>query len=95
MVDVILQTAAAFSLINVLLLIALIAVYVNSFRKIRAGFTAGLIFFSTMFLIQNLIALYSYLAMFMYYAAGVSGLVLTITIAQTVGLVVLLWLSFR
>jgi hypothetical protein len=48
-----------------------------------------------MFLIQNLIALYSYLAMFMYYAAGVSGLVLTITIAQTVGLVVLLWLSFR
>ncbi len=95
MVDVILQTAAVFSLINVLLLIALIAVYVNSFRKIRASFTAGLIFFSTMFLIQNLIALYSYLAMFMYYAADVSGLVLTITMVQTVGLAVLLWLSFR
>ena len=95
MVDVILQTAAVFSFINVLLLIALIAVYVNSFRKIRASFTAGLIFFSTMFLIQNLIALYSYVAMFMYYASDVEMLVMVITVAQTAGLAVLLWLSLR
>lgn len=95
MADLVLQAAAAFSFVNVLLLVALIAVYVSSFRKIRAGFTAGLVFFSVMFLLQNLIALYSYLAMFMYYAAGVSWLVLTVTAIQTAGLAVLLWLSFR
>jgi len=45
------------------------------------------------FLVQNLLALYSYLAMFMYYADAVAGIVLAITVTQTVGLVTLLWLS--
>ena len=84
-----------FSLANVLLLIGLIAVYGNSFRKIQAQFTAGLLFFAGLFLIQNLLALYSYLAMFMYYASDVEMLVLAITVVQTAGLAVLLWLSMR
>jgi hypothetical protein len=90
-----LQVAGFFSFVNVLLLIGLIVVYWNSFRKIRAEFTAGLLFFAGFFLIQNLLALYSYVAMFMYYASGVSGLVLAITVAQTAGLAALLWMSVR
>ena len=90
-----LQTAAMFYFVNVLLLIGLLAVYGNSFRKIKAQFTAGLLFFTGFFLLQNLIALYSYLAMFMYFAPGAGTLVLIITVAQTAGLAVLLWTSLR
>jgi len=95
MAQMMLQAAAVFSLANILLLIGLIIVYGSSFRKIKAAFTAGLLFFTGVFLIQNLLAFYSYVAMFMYYASGVEMLVMVITIAQTAGLAVLLWMSLR
>lgn len=89
------QAAALFALINVVLLIGLLVTYGNSYRKVRSEFTVGLIFFAAFFLIQNLLSLYSYLAMFMFYASGVSALVLAITVAQTAGLAVLVWMSWR
>jgi hypothetical protein len=89
------QAAAFFALVNIILLIALIAIYTNSFRKIHAQFTVGLLFFAAMFLVQNLITLYSFLSMFMYFASGVTGLVLAITIVQTAGLAALLWTGVR
>ena len=95
MAQMMLQAAAVFSLANILLLIGLLIVYGSSFRKIKAAFTAGLLFFTGVFLIQNLLAFYSYVAMFMYYASGVEMLVMVITIAQTAGLAVLLWMSLR
>jgi len=95
MVDVTFQIAAVFSFINIMLLLGLIVVYGNSFRKIRGEFTAGLLFFVGLFLVQNLLALYSYVAMFMYYASDVGTLVLAITVTQTAGLAVLVWLSLR
>ena len=93
--DVIHDASAFFSFVNVLLLLGLIWVYGNAYRRIRAQFTAGLLFFTALFLVQNLLALYSFLAMFMYYAADVGGFVLAYTIVQTAGLIVLLWLSAR
>jgi len=89
------EVAALFSAINVLLLIGLLWIYATSFRKIRAEFTAGLLFFAALFLVQNLISLYSFLSMFMYYAPGVTWIVLTITVAQTAGLGVILWTGLR
>jgi predicted membrane protein len=89
------QLAAFFSVVNVLLLVGLIWIYMNSFRKIRAQFTAGLVFFAGIFLIQNLIALYSFVTMFMYYASGVTGIVLAITVAQSAGLAVMFWTGLR
>jgi len=94
-VQVMLQSAAVFSLANVLLTIGMIALYGNSFRKIQTEFAAGLLFFAGFLMLQNLLALYSYVAMFMFYASGVEMLVLGITVAQTAGLVVFLWLSLR
>lgn len=93
--DVMIQSAAVFSFLNVLFLLGLLWIYSNSFRKIRAEFTAGLLFFAALFLVQNLIALYSYVTMFMYFAPNVGPLVLAITAAQTVGLAALLWMSVR
>ena len=93
--DIIRDVSALFSFVNVLLLVALEILYGNSFRKIKAEFTAGLIFFVSLFLVQNLLALYSFLTMFMYYATDVGGLVCAYTAVQTLGLAVLLWLSMR
>ncbi len=95
MTEMMLQATALFSIANILLLIGLIAVYANVFRKIKATFTAGLLFFAGVFLLQNLLAFYSYVAMFTYYASDVGMLVLSMTIAQTAGLAVLLGLSRR
>ncbi len=57
--ETMLQGAAIFSFINILLLLGLLVVYGDSFRKIGAQFTAGFIFFAALFLVQNLLALYS------------------------------------
>ncbi len=95
LVEMVMQAAAFFSLVNVVLLVGLITIYSNSLRKIRAEFTVGLLFFAAFFLLQNLFSLYSYVTMFMYYASSVTGLVLTITIAQTAGLAILLWTGLR
>lgn len=95
MVEAALQAAAAFSFLNVLLLLGLVFTYGNSLRQIKAQFTAGLLFFAAILLVQNLIALYSYVAMFMYFAPGAGALVLSITAAETAGLAVLLWMSLR
>jgi len=89
------QVAALFSTINVLLLIGLLWIYASSFRKIRAEFTVGLLFFAALFLVQNLISLYSFLSLFMYYAPGVTWIVLTITVVQTAGLGIILWTGLR
>ena len=89
------QIVAFFSLLNVILLIGLIWIYLSSFRKVRAQFTLGLVFFAALFLVQNLIALYSFLTMFMYYAAGVEGIVLAITVVQTAALSIMLWTGLR
>jgi hypothetical protein len=93
--ETIAQVVAFFSAINVLLLIGLIWIYAGSFRRVRAQFTAGLLFFATFFLLQNLISLYSFLTMFMYYATEVAGLVLAVTVVQSAGLVVILMTGLR
>lgn len=93
--EIVHDASAFFSLVNVLLLLGLVGIYANSFRKVHAQFTIGLLFFVCLLLVQNIIALYSYLAMFMYYAADVSGFVLAYTAIQTAGLIILLWLSIR
>ena len=93
--ETIAQLAALFSAVNVVLLLGLLWIYMSSFMKVRAQFTTGLIFFAAFFLVQNLISLYSFLTMFMYYATGVTWIVLTITIVQTAGLAVILWTGLR
>ena len=84
------RVAVIFSTVNVPSLIGLIWIYASSFRKVRAQFTWGLIFFAALFLVQNLISLYSFLTMFMYYASNVTGIVLAITVVQTAGLGIIL-----
>jgi hypothetical protein len=47
--------AAIFALVNVAFVALLIYAYVESWRKVRSGFTVSLIVFATFFMIQNLV----------------------------------------
>lgn len=49
------NVAAVFALANVVLVLVLLSVYLQSWRKLRTGIAMGLVLFALFFLIQNAI----------------------------------------
>lgn len=47
------NVAAVFALANVLMVLILLSVYLQSWMKVRTGFSMGLVLFALFFLIQN------------------------------------------
>lgn len=82
--------ATIISVANIILLLALGYIYLDTFRKTKAYFTIGLIFFSSFFLMQNIIAVYSYITMSSFFAEGIYSIVLLMNLAQFIGLLILL-----
>lgn len=87
--------SVAGAVINLALVGVLLYVYGTSYRKMRTGFTLGLMVFAAFFLVQNVITLYSYTSMMSYYAAGVDLHVALFTWAQTAGLGVLVATTWK
>jgi hypothetical protein len=84
---------AGITILNIVLLLVLIYIYGDTYRKTKAIFTAGLIFFASFFLLQNIVAVYSYFTMSAFYAEGIFPFVLIMSIAQFIGLTILLKIS--
>ena len=78
------------SIVNVAILVMLLAMYANIYRKIRATFTIGLIVFAGMLLLHNVIAIYGYFSMAPLYSNDLLPYFLGIHIAELAGLVALL-----
>jgi hypothetical protein len=78
------------SMVNVVILVMLLAVYVNIYRKIRATFTIGLMVFAGMLLLHNIIAIYGYFAMAPLYSDDLLPYFVGIHIAELAGLIALL-----
>ena len=78
------------SIVNVAILVMLLAVYANIYRKIRATFTIGLIVFAGMLLLHNVIAIYGYFSMAPIYSNDLLPYFLGIHIAELAGLIALL-----
>jgi len=78
------------SIVNVAILVMLLAVYANIYRKIRAAFTIGLLVFAGMLLLHNVIAIYGYFAMAPLYSNDLLPYFLGIHIAELAGLIALL-----
>jgi hypothetical protein len=78
------------SMVNMAILIALLAVYTNIYRKTRATFTVGLMVFVGMLMLHNGIAVYGYFAMAPLYSDRLLPYFVGIHIAELVGLVALL-----
>jgi hypothetical protein len=78
------------SMVNMGILVALLAVYANIYRKTRATFTVGLMVFVVMLMLHNGIAVYGYFAMAPLYSHDLLPYFVGIHIAELAGLVALL-----
>jgi len=93
--------AAAAALLNIGLLAAIIAVYIQNMRLIKSYFTIGLVMVAALFIVQNIVIVVFWLNL---YTAGptIQNIVDTaapylfaINVAQSGGLSVLTWITRR
>jgi uncharacterized membrane protein YgdD (TMEM256/DUF423 family) len=78
------------SMVNMAILVALLAVYANIYRKTGATFTVGLMVFAGMLMLHNVIAVYAYFAMAPLYSHDLLPYFVGIHIAELAGLIALL-----
>jgi hypothetical protein len=78
------------SMVNMAILVALLAVYANIYRKTGATFTVGLMVFASMLMLHNVIAVYAYFAMAPLYSNDLLPYFVGIHIAELAGLIALL-----
>src|SRR5918911_789474 len=78
------------SMVNMTILVTLLAVYANIYRKTKATFTIGLMVFAGMLMLHNAIAIYGYIAMAPLYSDDLLPYFVGIHIAELAGLVALL-----
>ena len=84
------DVSSVVSMINTVILVALVAVYVNIYRKTGATFTIGLMVFAGMLMLHNIIAIYGYFAMAPLYSDDLLPFFVGIHIAELAGLIALL-----
>ena len=89
----IMDLAILASSVNIALLMSLLYLYTRAFAKTRAIFTVGLVVFSLLLLIQNGVALYSYVSMAPFFADSVLPYLFVTSFSQLGGLFVLLKIS--
>jgi hypothetical protein len=78
------------SMVNMTILVTLLAVYANIYRKTKATFTIGLMVFAGMLMLHNMIAIYGYIAMAPLYSDDLLPYFVGIHIAELAGLIALL-----
>ncbi len=84
------QLTAIISLVNIAILAALLVVYTKIYRISKAVYTLGLMFFSIMMMIQNIIGAYAYFTMSQLYSPQLYPYILGIDIAEFIGISILL-----
>src|ERR671931_1558861 len=78
------------SMVNMAILVTLLVVYANIYRKTGATFTIGLMVFAGMLMLHNVIAVYGYFAMAPLYSEDLLPYFVGIHIAELAGLIALL-----
>jgi uncharacterized membrane protein YgdD (TMEM256/DUF423 family) len=84
------DVSSVVSMINTIILVVLLAVYANIYRKTGATFTIGLMVFAGMLMLHNIIAIYGYFAMAPLYSDYLLPYFVGIHIAELAGLIALL-----
>src|SRR5918992_2315205 len=84
------DVSSVVSMSNAVILVVLLAVYANIYRKTGAKFTIGLMVFAGMLMLHNIIAIFGYFAMAPLYSDDLLPYFVGIHIAELVGLIALL-----
>ena len=93
--NTIMMATTTLTAISVVLLLVLIILYIRNLRKIRSQLLIGLLIFTTLFFVQNIIALYYCLTMMDYYVPEVEFMVFIFSIIQTIAFSVMLWITWK
>lgn len=91
LMDLSMYTAA----VDAILLIVLLAVYLKVYRDTHAEFSLGLTVFAILLLAQNILSVYSFLTMASYILEQFLPFLLTINVAELLGVSVLLRTTTR
>ncbi len=83
------------SAVSAVLLLVLIGVYLRVYRDTHAQFSIGLTVFASILFAQNVLAVYSFLTMASLIAEGFLPFLLTINLAEVLGIGVLLRTTTR
>jgi hypothetical protein len=84
------DASSVVGMINTAILVVLLVVYFNIYRKTGATFTIGLMVFVGMLMLHNIIAVYGYFAMAPLYSDDLLPYFVGIHIAELAGLIALL-----
>ena len=95
MADVMAMGGLMVAVLNATLATALVAVYGGVYAKTKAPFTLALLVFGVAFLLQNLLALYSYATMMEVMPAAITPYLLGIGVLQAGGLGAMVWTATR
>ena len=82
--------ALIISIVNVALLVTIITIYAKIYKTSRAIYTLGLLFFASMLMLHNLIAIYAYFAMAPFYSDELFPYLVAIHLAELAGIAALL-----
>lgn len=100
MVDFVLAAVVS-AFLNIGLLLVVIATYVQNMRVIRSYYTSGLVLVATLLMIQNIVIVLFWSAPYMEDKALMTSVnmlshyLFAINIIQTIGLVILVWITRR
>lgn len=87
---ILMDVSAAISLANVAMLIGLLTLYLKIYKSSKAIFTVGLVFFASMLVLHNAIAVYAYFAMAPLYHEALLPYFVVIHAAELAGIAALL-----
>ncbi len=93
--------AVVSAFLNIVLLLVVIATYVQNMRLIRSYYTSGLVLVATLLMIQNIVIVLFWSTLYMddkalmMSADMISHYLFAINVIQTIGLSVLVWITRR
>jgi hypothetical protein len=81
--------------LNIILTVILLFVYYRNHRLIRSKMTLGMIFFIGAFLLENLLDFYFYNSLLLQSIYGITSFHLIVNFLEMVGLLVLLYITWK
>src|SRR5690349_13351963 len=81
--------------INILLVCGLLSVYVRNAVRVPSAFTAGLLIFAALFLMQNIMSFTFAITMMPYFAQGLDGYVLAFNALEMLAFLALGWVTWK
>ena len=81
--------------VNIILVLVILYIYLQNYRKLKSKYTIGLMLFSSLFLVHTIMGLYFDLSMIMYSTKEAELASMALEAVKTISFSILLWISFE